>query len=304
MPLRLAAASRLGQRDPRELTLTHEIVHALQHAMHPELFGHDRFAVGQDDVAIGLQTAREGHAFWYGLVAIEGLGDPAPPERVAEGIRNDLASRREGAFAEAPALLRLTMFVPYAEGYRLAAGEHGALLDAPPVSSEQVLHPERRREAFEAIDLAALRADLPARCHFVQQNSAGELGIAILFHDLAASGQPAPSSASEGWDGDRYLAARCDDRREFVWITVWDSDADARDFESAYRAIADAVRVRAGLGGTPVVWRAGREVRIASPALAQQADALLARARRARVATLDEVFAFFAEPRIAGETPP
>ena len=304
-PFRLTAASWLVQRDlGSEIALTHEVVHALQHEMHPELFGHDRFAVGQDDVEAGLEAAREGHATWYGLAAIEGIGDPPAPERFAEMIRNDVASRREGAFAEAPALLRMTMFVPYAEGYRLAAGERGAVLDAPPVSSEQVLHPERRREAFEAIDLAAVRAELPARCRVVQENSAGELGIATLLQDLALSGQQAPSSASEGWDGDRYLAARCDDRREFVWLTVWDSDADARDFESAYRVIAEAVRVRAGLVGNPVVRRAGREVHISSPALAQPADALLGRARRARVATLDEVFAFFAEPRIAEATPP
>ena len=191
----------------------------------------------------------------------------------------------------------MTMFAPYAEGYRLAADERGALLDDPPVSSEQVLHPERRREPFEAIDLAALHAELPAGCRFVIENSTGELGIAILLADLAAPDRMPPASASEGWAGDRYLAARCNDRREFVWLTVWDSEADAREFESAYLLVASAVRARANLRDTPIAQREGREVRIASPALAPHAAALLAHARRARVATLDEVFTFFAEPR-------
>jgi heme-degrading monooxygenase HmoA len=297
-PFGVAAASWLVRRDlGREMPLAHEIVHALQHEMHPELFGHDRFAVVQDDVEVGLQAAREGHATWYGLAALGVLGDPPAPESFGDAIRKDVASRREGALAEAPALLRMTMFTPYAEGYRLAAGERGALLDDPPVSSEQILHPERRREPFEAIDLAALHAALPANCRFVIENSAGELGIAILLADLAAPDRAPPASASEGWAGDRYLAARCNDRREFVWLTLWDSEADAREFESAYLLIASAVRARANLRDTPIAWREGREVRIASPALAPHAGALLAHARRARVATLDEVFAFFAEPR-------
>lgn len=297
-PFGVAAASWLVQRDlAREMPLAHEIVHALQHETHPELFGHDRFAVSQDDVEIGLQAAREGHATWYGLAALEAPGGPRAPEPFADAIRKDVASRREGALAEAPALLRMTMFTPYAEGYRLAADERGALLDDPPVSSEQILHPERRREPFEAIDLAALHAALPAGCRFVIENSAGELGIAVLLGDLAGPDRKPPASASEGWAGDRYLAARCNDRREFVWLTLWDSEADAREFESAYLLVASAVRARAGLRDTPIARREGREVRIASPALAPHMRALLAHARRARVATLDEVFAFFAEPR-------
>lgn len=299
LPFGVAAASWLVRRDlGREMQLAHEIVHALQHQMHPELFGHDRFAVGQDDVEAGLNAAREGHATWFGLVAMERLGDLPAPNSFADAIRKDVASRRTGALAEAPALLRMTAFLPYAEGYRLAADERAALLDDPPVSSEQILHPERRREAFEAIDLAALHAELPAGCRFVIENSAGELGIAILLGDLAATDRKPPASASEGWAGDRYLAARCNDRREFVWLTVWDSEADARDFESAYLTVAEAVRVRANLSGTPIARREGREVRIASPALAPQMGALLAQARRARVATLDQVYALFAEPRI------
>ncbi len=299
IPFGVAAASWLVRRDlGREMQLAHEIVHALQHEMHPELFGHDRFSVGQDDVEAGLQAAREGHATWYGLVAMERLGDLPAPNSFADAMRKDVESRRKGALAEAPALLRMTTFLPYAEGYRLAADERGALLDDPPVSSEQILHPERRHEAFEAIDLAALHVALPAGCRFVIENSAGELGIAILLGDLAATDRKPPASASEGWDGDRYLAARCNDRREFVWLTVWDSEADARDFESAYRLVAEAVRVRASLSGAPIARREGREVRIESPALAPHADTLLTQARRARVATLDQVYAFFSEPRI------
>ena len=34
----------------------------------------------------------------------------------------------------------------------------------------------------------------------------------------------------EGWNGDRYLAARCGGRRELLWLTVWDSEADAAEF--------------------------------------------------------------------------
>jgi hypothetical protein len=166
-----------------------------------------------------------------------------------------------------------------------------------------LLHADRRHQAFEAIDLAALRLTLPDACHFVHEDSVGEIGVSVLLSDLAAPGSSPPSGAAEGWAGDRFLAARCGDHREFVWLTTWDSDADAIEFESAYADVAEAVRVRAGFDGAPRTRRFGRDVQIASPAFAPMADRLLASARRQRVATFDQLLAFFGEPKVAQLTP-
>jgi hypothetical protein len=292
VPLTLRFLSALLRRDLlRELVLSHEIVHLLQHRAVPELFQvsswHD-----QDDAGEAVQAAIEGDATHYGFRAVVGLGDanlPAPAELQAR--MEEAAAEREGALAEAPALLRLTLAFPYARGYPLSREEGTALLDDPPASTEQVLHPERRRADFQVADLAGLETELPAGCESLGQNTLGELGSWVLFQDLGAA--PRAAEASDGWDGDRYLAAHCGEHRAFLWWTAWDSVTDAIEFERAYADIAEAVRERAGLAATPRVSRDGAEVLVVSEPLDALAPLLAGRARRARIASLDGLRAHF-----------
>ena len=123
------------------------------------------------------------------------------------------------------------------------------------------------------------------------------------FPTHPGSDRPAtPRAAWEGWDGDRFRAFRCGDARGFAWLTLWDTDRDAAEFEESYRLIASRLARRARLAGVPRVRRQGREVRIATPKLEPFVEELSARARRGRVATLDELFSFHGEPP-RGTTP-
>ena len=115
----------------------------------------------------------------------------------------------------------------------------------------------------------------------------------MLLRDLGA---PIKATAWEGWDGDRWVAADCDGRREFVWLTAWDSETDAAEFAASYDRIAPAVAERAAMVAPPVARVSEREVWIATPGLAALAAQLDRFTRRARVANLAEVRAF-ASPR-------
>jgi hypothetical protein len=161
--------------------------------------------------------------------------------------------------------------------------EGRALLASPPASTEQVLHPEKRHEPFQAIHLGALRAALPAGCEFDFEDTLGELGISVMLRDLDPDGPP---DAWEGWDGDRWVAARCGGRREFVWLTAWDSEADADAFASAYARVAPRVAERAGMPDPPVARVAGRDVVIATSGLEPIARRVAGLARRTRVVDL------------------
>jgi hypothetical protein len=200
------------------------------------------------------------------------------------------AAKDDGALAKSPALVRLTLAFPYANGYPLSLAEGVALLDVPPASTEQVLHEERRYADFQVADLAALERALPPGCESLGQNTLGEFLIWVLLTDL---GSAAPEEASDGWDGDRYLAARCGEARAFLWWTAWDSTGDAAEFAEAYAAIAESVRARAGLAGAPRVTRDGVHVIVTAPPLEALAPRLDERARWARIATLDEMRAHF-----------
>jgi hypothetical protein len=198
--------------------------------MHSELFGH--VSPWPDDVGSAFRR-REGHATWYGLAAWKRRRrrrrNHSPTRSATSRAPRGLA-RRPSSHDDVCALRR---------GYRLAWT--GAAPRDPPISNDKIPTPKpSSSQNKKAIDLAALHAELPAGCRFVIENSAGELGIAILLADLAAPDRAPPASASEGWAGDRYLAARCNDQREFVWLTLWDSEADAREFESAYLLVASA----------------------------------------------------------------
>ncbi len=104
----------------------------------------------------------------------------------------------------------------------------------PPVSTEQVLHPEKylAAEKPSEIDLTAADGFLAARGYKpVFRTVLGELGAAIVLEthfpaeDLAA--------ASEGWSGDTFAVYEKEDAPPLVlWATDWDTGDDAAQFHA------------------------------------------------------------------------
>jgi hypothetical protein len=293
IPFSMRVASSLSRRDFwREFVLAHELVHAHQHASHPALLDEYFTMHHQDDAVAAVSASIEGDATRYGLAsAFEGIALP-DPESIHESMEQDVENRSGGALSEVPALLRLTLVFPYSYGYVLSYREGRGLLDSPPASTEQVLHPERGREPFTAIDLSRVEGSLPGTCRVLDRNTLGELVVSVLFRDL----DPTPSAAAwEGWDGDRYVAARCGERLEFVWLTSWDSEEEAAQFEAAYAEIASAVGARAGHATPPRAQRSDREVMVVTAGLEHLAAVARTLARRERVSTLPALRAHFDE---------
>jgi len=253
-----ALAAAAGENVETEFALVHEIIHLLQHQVYPELMDPKLIPNDSDDFEAAIQAALEGDAIRFGFDAV-GLPVPTPDEWEAR-IAGQLSGTQGSALAQAPALIRLSLGFPYVRGYALAWREEFALLEAPPISTEQVMHDDRRREAFLQLDLSELKDRLPTGCRTLQRNTVGELQISILFRDLAEDPDPA---IWEGWNGDRYLVADCAGQTEWVWWTAWDSAQDAAEFADAYRKLAPAVAARAG-SALPVVALAQRTYVVAT----------------------------------------
>jgi len=285
MPFSVRFYSTLLRRDlAMEMALSHEVVHLLQHQVYPELLEPDSFYKRHDDLGFAIQAAFEGDATFFGIMAM-GLPYRPSPEEMEESVASEMSSQGDGKLAASPALIRLTLPFPYVSGYRLAYHEGGSLLEDLPASTEQALHSHsKRHEAFLALDLRPARAALPSHCRFLYSNTMGELGLSVLFRDL---GEATPAEVWEGWDGDRYLVADCGERREFAWITSWDSERDAAEFEAAYRAIAAAVAERAALSAPPEIRCTGREVHVITDGLAEIGDSLPELSRRRRVSGME-----------------
>jgi hypothetical protein len=154
------------------------------------------------------------------------------------------------------------MIFPYFQGMVFCAkltneGGWAAIDDVyrnPPLSTEQIIHPEKYRAKPDfpmTIDLAALKPGDGWR--EVGRNVLGEMQTAILLKKHGGK------RAAAGWDGDRYaIFEDAKNRLALVWLSTWDSEDDAREFAHAYVAYQSAKVGDLGKPPKPIpdsVWR-------------------------------------------------
>ena len=245
-----------------ELTLAHEAIHALQHLHYPELFEPDKAAWPQQtDASLALQASKEGDAILWAAQSLGFLGGPRDPEEVLALARTD-----SGSLSDAPKPVRELINFTYTYGYRFTYHEGKLGLASPPASTEQVIHVERNgRRAFQAIDLSGLARWLETEgCRILYQDTMGELTLSLWFQSFDSTVTP---NIWEGWDGDRWMAAECENGREMAWLTSWDTEQDALEFARGVAGIAANVVDRAGLKSPLAAERQGREVIVVSGGL-------------------------------------
>ncbi len=152
----------------------------------------------------------------------------------------------EKAAARLPDFLRQQLAFPFREGSQFvlwalkAKGWPGvdALYANPPLSTAEVLHPEKYylkrqapRQFFPAALLRAMK-DGPA----VGQ-SFGE----YLIRGLLASANPLKQASDDAarWRGDQLFAFADGDNLIAVWFSAWESPAGAAAFRDAFRAVLE-----------------------------------------------------------------
>ncbi len=142
------------------------------------------------------------------------------------------------AMREAPAVLAESLLFPYLRGLVFCASlvnERGwpAIDEAyksPPLSTEQILHPEKYRSQPDpptSVDLGKLEPGTGWR--EATRNVVGEMQAAVLLKKFGGK------EAAAGWDGDQFAAFDGPDGRlGMVWFSTWDSEDDARQFARSY----------------------------------------------------------------------
>jgi hypothetical protein len=226
------------------------IAHELTHALADQNFDIDALqddAKGDDDRDLALSALVEGEATLTMIGAqMEDWDGSITAQLPAENL--ELTFRILGPFLpmmgggksirEAPPILVESMIFPYLRGMVFCAfvankGGWPALTAAyrqPPLSTEQVLHPEKYREKPDpptAVDLGAL--DAGPGWKELGRNVVGEMQLAVLLRRHGGK------AAAEGWDGDTFAVFEGpEDRLGLVWLTTWDTEADAREFIRGY----------------------------------------------------------------------
>lgn len=141
-----------------------------------------------------------------------------------------------------PFIVRLQLW-PYAAGAafvaaRAAAGGRPAVdeaLERLPVSTEQVIHPERYpNDAPTLVDVADLADALGPGWRDLDVMEVGEAWLQTML-GLRLDGATARAAAA-GWDGGLYRAWSHGGAVAVVLETVWDREADAAEFAEALRS--------------------------------------------------------------------
>lgn len=223
-----------GTPEITSVTISHELVHALQDQYFP--LDSARGLKGDNDRQVALQSVIEGHAVYEQMSIMLGGSDfgmrlPGGWDQVREMIRTEQAGMPK--FAAAPVLLQETLLFPYLSGAEFARqfkrrrpGE--APFDPLAVSTEQILHPEKLLDSVPDLP-TRVTLGAPRVGRLVHEDNLGEFETRLfLYEHLRDVGGAAAGAA--GWDGDRYQLVETSAGSGIAWLSVWDSHVEATQF--------------------------------------------------------------------------
>ncbi|MDQ3512656.1 MAG: hypothetical protein M3462_03165 [Chloroflexota bacterium] len=216
-----------------EVTYAHEVVHALQDQAFDLETIREPF-MDSDDTILAITALIEGDATAAQLDYL--LGDPQLLADFSTEIGDLPASPILDA---APAVIRGSLLFPYEAGQAfvtaLREDDDWASVDAAfddlPMSTEQILHPEKyttERDDPTAVELVDLSDTLGAGWEALDENNFGEYQVRLMLEGELSGG--GAEDAAAGWDGDRYAFYADEDEDVFVWQSVWDSEDEAAEF--------------------------------------------------------------------------
>ncbi|HCU11434.1 MAG TPA: hypothetical protein DGB72_04825 [Gemmatimonadetes bacterium] len=258
-------------KDMVGLTITHELVHALQ----DQYISLDSVQKVKDDNdrLSAAQSVFEGQAVYEQISIMLGgsniaINLPGGWDRIREMIRENRGS--QPVFAAAPRTIQETMIFPYlsgAEFYRnYKERKPGSIIyQDMPVSTEQIIHPAAfflTRDAPTRVTLGTL-----SNATKVYENDLGEFETRLFLYQQLNDQNEAVRGAT-GWDGDRYAVVNTPQGQGIVWLTVWDSPVEAGEFfHIAGQAVEARYSTKAAKNSTDLVKKysaAGRTVQVST----------------------------------------
>jgi hypothetical protein len=241
-----------------EETLAHELVHALQ----DQSFAIGKllaYRAGRSDESAAQQLLIEGDATSAMFDISVGSAFAIDEDQLEMAFQVSTALSEVGRTT--PSILRGSLVAPYTVGFRFVQelrrqGDFGAVngaFRALPVSTEQVLHPEKyaAREPVVQVPTPTL-APLGEGFEEALVDQNGELALRLMFEEWVP--RRAAIDAAAGWGGDRGVVAR---RRgeggavelAFALHTRMDTEPDAAAAVKAFEAgLGRACKERGDLG--------------------------------------------------------
>ena len=239
------------------------VAHELTHALDDQYFDIDGMldkTGGDDGRAGGVAAVVEGSGT---LAMTIYIAQEIGSGRLTPGAARDFQESEVGQakrLKATPQVVQRLLIGPYVLGMNfLLKGNLAALpreaaptrdleraFRYPPVSWEQVLHPEKywndeARDLPRPVAIPDLSSTLGDAWALQGEGGLGEMILAILTDPKAEALDPTSfqdpqmwtNAGAAGWGGDRWQLYRRGDDTVTVLATLWDSDRDAREFRAA-----------------------------------------------------------------------
>ncbi len=229
------------------MTYAHEFTHVLQdqtYDMENGLNYNDETCEADSEYCAAVSALIEGDASLSEYYWFFKYGTDKDKQQLTEFQQ----SYTSPVYDSAPAYMKMDFLFPYDQGYNFANylyAEGGwDAIDAayanPPVSTEQILHPERYPDDTPVeVTVPDLLNTLGNGWEEVERNVMGEWYTYLILADgRDASFQlddETAKTATEGWGGDTYIYYDNPNNSQFVfiWLSQWDTTADADEFFQA-----------------------------------------------------------------------
>jgi hypothetical protein len=240
-----------------EMVMAHELHHALQD-QNFDLTRWFELLDGHDDRIQGYKSLVEGEAqlvgmsFFFKKMGMGNMGLKAFNRLQEQAMA--MPSPESAKMRAIPPFLLENMMFPYTQGAEFVEemqkvhgwARIGAAFADPPESTEQVLHPEKffgaQRDVPTELRLpVGLKSVLGEQVKELYTNVLGEFNVTVLLRALGLTKAQAAKGGA-GWDGDRYAGFETKDGRVvLVWLSTWDGEEEAKEFEGLYgQALAKA----------------------------------------------------------------
>lgn len=234
--------------DTQEPVLAHELSHALADQNY-NLAKFIRQGRKSDDGATARMAVMEGQATWMMseyLARKMGQSLKTSPELVATmSSMSDSGGGQYPVFDSAPLYERLTLVFPYTKGMlfqnavfqRDGMAGFGEVFRKPPVSTQQILHPDKYFAGVKPADPELPDPHLPRGYKGLVGGSMGELEHGILLEQYVSKERSA--ELAPHWSGSNFelLESKKAARVVLLYSSEWDSEDAAKQYFAAYRQI-------------------------------------------------------------------
>ncbi|NMB94865.1 MAG: hypothetical protein GYA26_11640 [Flexilinea flocculi] len=248
-----------GTEKENSLTLAHEFIHYLQFDnfdMEGKLNYNKQSCETDSEYCLSLEAVMEGDATLMETLLTRQKDLDLQKDEIDESVSKN--------FENAPKYFQEYLMFPYSYGFNFVYSFYikdgfpavDRLYSNPPVSIEQIMHPDRYPdEKPTPILMEPFQDEIAKGCELIFDNTLNEADLLWLlnsgYEEKWRLSDKTAQEAADGWGGGHFQFARCDEKPMFFSKTTWDSKKDADEFT---KALSDYNQLRWNPGDADATW--------------------------------------------------